>query len=629
MSFEEVLDQAIDMLRRRGRLTYRTLKRQFDLDDDALEDLTAELIYGQRLAADEDGRVLVWTGDIPGVTEPAFLPSPSVQASQTPKEHLPQADTSSASQMPGAERRQLTVMFCDLVGSTQLSVQLDPEDLHDVIQSYQQTAAEVIAHYDGYIAQYLGDGLLVYFGYPQAHEEDAQRAVRAGLDLLDAMGPLNAQLAQDKGVQLAVRIGIHTGLVVVGNIGGGERQEQLALGETPNLAARLEGLAPPNQIVVSASTRRLLGQAFDLEDLGQHAVKGVADPFRVYSILGEHTVESRFEASTVTALTPLVGREEEVGLMLRRWEQAKAGEGQVVLLSGEAGIGKSRSVQTVCERIANETHILMRLQCSPYHTNTALYPITEQLALTAGFARHDAAEQKLDELEAYLEEVGLRVSEVAPLFAAALSIPMGDRYAPLAMSPQQQKEHTIAALADRLLAAAKQQPLLFIAEDLHWSDPTSLELIGKIIAMIQDARVFILCTHRPEFVSPWGVHGFMTTLSLNRLSRSQSAAMATELTAGKSLPAEVLDQILAKSDGIPLFVEEITKSLLESGWLAEKSDHYALVGPLAAHDHPVDLTGCVDVAAGSVGRAEGSGTDWVDHWSRILLRVASRRDAAQ
>ena len=575
MTFKEVLQQVIDWLEQDGRLSYRALKRQFDVDDEYLEDLKEELIYSKRLAVDEDGRVLVWTGgaETISVSEPL---SPAPDAQEGPRTSTA---TESAAPAPEAERRQLTVMFCDLVGSTQLSAQLDPEDLREVVQTYQQTATAAITRYDGYIAQYLGDGLLVYFGYPRAHEDDAQRAVRASLDLLDALGPLNIQLAQTQRVQLAVRIGIHTGQVVVGHIGGGERQEPLALGETPNIAARLEGLAATNQILMSASTRRLVGQAFALEDLGLHTLRGVADPLQVYGIAGELVGERRVEVSTLT-LTPLVGREEEIGLLLRRWNQAKAGEGQVVLLSGEPGIGKSRTLQAMVERIAHEPHLLMRFQCSPYHTNTAFYPITEQFAVAAGFTRHASAAEKLERLEAHLEQVGLAVPEVAPLFAAALSIPTGDRYALVNMTPEQQKSRTIAALADRLLAAARQQPLLFIAEDLHWSDPTSLETIGRIIEMIQDARILMICTHRPEFVSPWGPHGLIITLSLNRLNRSQSAALAMELTAGKVLPTEVFEQILAKSDGIPLFVEEVTKCLLESGWLRDQGDHYSLVGPL-------------------------------------------------
>src|SRR5262249_13346246 len=346
MNFYSVVDHAITLLRQRGRVTYRALKRQFDLDDDALADLTEELIYGQRLAADEDGRVLVWTGDIPMVTEPHASLSPSGQPSTTHEDPPTHAETPPAPPMADADRRQLTVLFCDLADSTRLSGRLDPEDLREVVRAYQQTSAEAIQRFAGHIAQYLGDGLLVYFGYPQAHEDDAQRAVRAGLALLTALETLNTRLARETDVRLGVRVGIHTGPVVVGEMGGGGRREQLAIGETPNIAARLQSLATPNSVVIGERTRRLLGGAFAVEDLGLHEFKGVATSIRVYGIRGESAVESRFEAASARGLTPLIGREAELDLFRQRWHQAQAGEGQVVLLAGEPGIGKSRLLQT-------------------------------------------------------------------------------------------------------------------------------------------------------------------------------------------------------------------------------------------------------------------------------------------
>src|SRR5262245_53498194 len=373
MNFEEILDHAIAMLQRRGRVTYRTLKRQFQLADDALEDLKEELIYGQRLAADEDGRVLVWMGE----EEP--LAASHTQASSLAVEPRP-ADP---------ERRQLTVLFCDLVDSTALAGQLDPEELRTVVRAYQEVCAKVIARFDGHIAQYLGDGLLVYFGYPLAHEDDAQRAVRAGLGMVEAVGQLNTRLEQEglrpaptqsrqQGIHLAVRLGIHTGLVVVGEVGGGTRQEQLALGETPNLAARLQGIAAPNTLVVSAATLQLLGGFFASLALGPHLVKGIAQPLDVYQVLYESTARSRLEVAGGTGLTPLVGREQEVGLLRERWVQVKDGFGQVVLLSGEAGIGKSRLVQGLKEQVATEPQArLTPCQCSPYYQNSALYPMID------------------------------------------------------------------------------------------------------------------------------------------------------------------------------------------------------------------------------------------------------------
>src|SRR5262245_50479454 len=350
MNFEEILDHAIAMLQRRGRVTYRTLKRQFQLADDALEDLKEELIYGQRLAADEDGRVLVWMG------EEELPAAPYTQASSLAVEPRP-AD---------AERRQLTVLFCDLVDSTALAGQLDPEELREVVRAYQDTCAKVIARFDGHIAQYLGDGLLVYFGYPLAHEDDAQRAVRAGLGMVEALGQLNTRLGQERGIHLEVRLGIHTGLVVVGEIGGGTRQEQLALGETPNLAARLQGIAAPNTLVISATTLQLLGSFFAYQSLGMRPVKGITQPLDVYQVLYESTARSRLDVVGSMGLTPLVGREQEVGLLRERWTQVKDGFGQVVLLSGEAGIGKSRLVQVLKEQVATEPQAwLTPCQCSP------------------------------------------------------------------------------------------------------------------------------------------------------------------------------------------------------------------------------------------------------------------------
>ena len=396
MNFEEILDQAIAMLQRRGRVTYRTLKRQFQLDDDALEDLKDELIYGQRLAVDEDGRVLVWTGG--ASARPRRPPAPP--RSRRHSQQLPHVSClHQPTATPEAERRQLTVLFCDLVDSTALASQLDPEDLREVVRAYQETCAKVIARFEGHIAQYLGDGLLVYFGYPLAHEDDAQRAVRAGLGMVEALGQLNTRLAQERGVHLAVRLGIHTGLVVVGEVGGGTRQEQLALGETPNLAARLQGIAAPNTLVISAATFQLLGGFFACQPLGTPLLKGLAQPLEVYQVLYESMARSRLEAAGSTGLTPLVGREQEVGLLLERWAQVKDGLGQVVLLSGEAGIGKSRLVQVLKEQVAAEPQAwLTPCQCSPYYQNTALYPMIDLLERVAlRFEREESPQQKLQQ----------------------------------------------------------------------------------------------------------------------------------------------------------------------------------------------------------------------------------------
>jgi class 3 adenylate cyclase len=348
MNFFEILDQVIDLLRRRGRVTYRALQLQFRLDDTSLAVLKEELIKAQRVAEDENHEVLVWVGGVDSSPAPALHPSEPEQKPGTADDRAAHvASPAAESRPPDAERRQLTVLFCDLVDSTVLASQLDPEEWREVVRAYQETCAAVIQRYDGHIAQYLGDGLLVYFGYPRAHEDDAPRAVQAGLGMVEAMGQLNTRLAQERGVSLAVRLGIHTGLVVVGDVGGGTRQEQLALGETPNLAARLQGLAAPNSLVISAATHQLLGGFFACQPLGTHLLKGVAQPVDVYQVRYESTARSRLEAAGGAGLTPLVGRDQEVGLLRERWEQVKDGLGQVVLLSGEAGIGKSRLVQVL------------------------------------------------------------------------------------------------------------------------------------------------------------------------------------------------------------------------------------------------------------------------------------------
>src|SRR5262244_2472365 len=369
MGFYEILDQVVDLLRRRGRVTYRALKREFQVDDAFLEDLKAEIITAQRLAVDEQGAVLVWVG------EAGTPPAPQADT------YSPQGESRGDERRhPEAERRQLTVLFCDLVDSTVLASQLDPEELREVVRAYQEACAKVIARFEGHIAQYLGDGLLVYFGYPRAHEDDARRAVRAGLGIVEALGQLNTRLAQERGVHLAVRLGCHTGLVVVGEVGGGTRQEQLALGETPNLAARLQGIAAPNTLVVSAATLQLLGGFFTSQSLGPSVLKGLAQPVEVYQVLHESMARSRLEAAGSTNLTPLVGREQEVALLRERWAQVKEGLGQVVLLSGEAGIGKSRLVQVLKEHVASEPQAwLTPCQCSPYYQHTALHPMIDLL----------------------------------------------------------------------------------------------------------------------------------------------------------------------------------------------------------------------------------------------------------
>jgi class 3 adenylate cyclase len=606
----------ITLLRQRGRMTYRTLQRQFQLDDDALHDLTDELLYAHPEVRDDAGHGLVWTGE-GGPTRP----SSSTMLSAVP--HSTQPETArDATPLPDAERRQLTVLFCDLVGSTALSAQLDPEDLREVVRAYQEACAKVIARYEGHIAQYLGDGLLVYFSYPLAHEDDAQRAVRAGLGMVEAVGQLNTRLAQEglcraeaeqaarnpksgptdypistptqsrqRGVHLAVRLGIHTGLVVVGEVGGGTRQEQLALGETPNLAARLQGIAMPNTLVISATTFQLLGGFFACQPLGTPLLKGQAQPLVVYRVLYESMARSRLEAIGATGLTPLVGREQEVGLLRERWAQVKDGLGQVVLLSGEAGIGKSRLVQVLTEQVASEPQAwLTPCQCSPYHQNSALYPLIDLLErVTLRFEREESPQHKLNKLEGFVVQYGLPLAETVPLLATLLSLPLPDTYTPLTVSPEQQKQQILHVLLTVFLRVAAQQPLLFIMEDLHWVDPTTLELLSLLVDQGPTARILSLWTFRPDFSPPWTVRAHVTQMTLHRLPRRQATEMTDQVAHGKALPPEVVEQVVAKTDGVPLFVEELTKMVLESGWLQEYADRYELRGSLPPLAIPTTL----------------------------------------
>ena len=583
MTFEEILDHAIAMLQRRRRLTYSTLKRQFQLDDAALEDLKNELIAGQRLAVDEQGNVLVWTGDIgmPQASSPPALQPTSEAASQgdAPPAHPP----------PEAERRQLTVLFCDLVDSTVLARQLDPEDLREVVRAYQSACAEVIQCFDGHIAQYLGDGLLIYFGYPRAHEDDAQRAVRTGLGILDAMRKLNTRLEQAHDVRFAVRIGIHTGTVVVGTMGGGGRHEQLALGETPNLAARLQNLAMPDTVVISDTTHRLVQGYFRYDALGLHSPKGVETPLQVFRVVGESAAQTRLEVASATGLTPLVGRGHEVGLLRERWAQSQDGLGQVVLLSGEAGIGKSRLVRVLTEQVADEIAPRLTLRCSPYHTNSAFHPVIEHLQRLLQWHRNEAPEARLAMLEQALQTAGLPLEEVVPLLAALLTVPVLERYPPLTLSPQRQKQKTQEALVAWLLAEAAQQPVLAVWEDLHWADPSTLELLALLLDQVPTARLLLVLTARPEFRPPWVPRSYVTPLTLTRLTRHQSEEMVLRVTGGKPLPAEVLAQVAAKTDGIPLFVEELVKTILEAGLVQEDDGRYMLTGPLPPLAIPATL----------------------------------------
>jgi TOMM system kinase/cyclase fusion protein len=593
MTFDEMLNQVLDLLRRQRRVSYRALKRRFDLDDDYLEDLKAEIIKAQQLAIDEAGEVLVWVGEAPPQTQ--GLTSPTRQSEKPPAtladQAMPASPPATRREALEAERRQLTVLFCDLVDSTALAARLDPEELREVVRAYQAACAEVIGRFEGHIAQYLGDGLLVYFGYPLAHEDDAQRAVRAGLEILEALAQLNTCLAQERDIRLAVRLGIHTGLVVVGEMGAGTRYEQLALGETPNLAARLQGLAAPDTVVISAATYRLVQGFFACRELGSQTLKGIPAPVLVYCVLAESGAQSRLETETAgtSGLTPLVGREPEVALLQERWIQSKDGLGQVVLLSGEAGIGKSRLVQVLKAHVAGEPHTRLECRCSLYYKNSALYPVIDLFQRALQLHQDDTPQQKLSKLEGALEQYGFSLSEEVPLFASLLSLPLPGRYPPLTLTPQRQRQKTLEAVLAVLLALAARQPLLFIVEDLHWVDPSTLELLSLLLDQGPTARILTLLTCRPEFPPPWGFRAHLTPITLNRLPRIQVAVMVQRVVGGKALPVEVHQQVVARTDGVPLFVEELTRMVLESGLLREREDHYELSGPLPPLAIPTTL----------------------------------------
>jgi class 3 adenylate cyclase/predicted ATPase len=462
----------------------------------------------------------------------------------------------SATPQDTAERRQVTVMFSDLVGSTALSARMDPEDLREVISAYRTCVAETMGRFGGFVAQYLGDGVLVYFGYPEAHEDDAERAVRAGLELIAAVIALKTQAS------LQTRVGIATGLVVVGDLIGS--QERGIVGETPNLAARLQGIAEPNTVVIAGATRSLLGNLFELKDLGPRNFKGVAEPVRAWVALRASTVESRFEALHPSGMTALVGRAEETELLLRRWSRVKTGEGHVVLISGEAGIGKSRLTAALLENLAPEAHTRLRYFCSPQHTDSAFYPIIGQMERAAGLLHDDSPQQKLDKLDPLLAQSSTPIQDAA-LIAEMLSLPNDGRYPALELTPQHRRQKTLEALSAQIEALSRQKPVLMIFEDAHWADPTSLEAFGRAVDRIRTLRVLLLVTFRPEFDPPWVRHSYVTALIINRLAEHEANAMIDRIVGNHQLSASIRQDIIERTDGIPLFVEEMTKAVLEAG----------------------------------------------------------------
>ncbi len=486
--------------------------------------------------------------------------------------------TASLPKEAAAERRHVTVMFSDLVGSTALSARMDPEDLREVISAYQKCVAETVQRFGGFVAKYMGDGVLIYFGYPQAHEDDAERAVRAGLELVAAVGTLKTYAA------LQTRVGIATGLVVVGDlIGSGASQEQAIVGETPNLAARLQSIANPNSVLVSESTRKLVGNLFEFQDLGGQDLKGIAGATRAWAALRPSSIESRFDALHAGALTELVGREEELELMLRRWSKAKNGEGQVVLLSGEAGIGKSRLTAALRDRLVGKPHTQLRYFCSPQHKDSPLYPIIGQMNHAARFTHEDSPQVKLDKLDAMLAQTRTPTDNAA-LFAEMMSLANDGRYPALALVPQQRREKTLKAVISQIELLERECPVLMIFEDAHWSDPTSLEALGRAVDRIATLRVLLIVTFRPEFEAPWIGQPYVTAITINRLGKREIGDMIGGIIGNKSLPESLRQDIIERTDGIPLFVEEMTKAVMEA-----KSDSEARQAVSVAPDPALNV----------------------------------------
>jgi class 3 adenylate cyclase/predicted ATPase len=524
-----------------------------------------------------------------------------------------------------AERRQVTVMFSDLVGSTALSARMDPEDLREVISAYQKCVSETVQRFGGFVAKYMGDGVLVYFGYPQAHEDDAERAVQAGLELITALTALQTRST------LQTRVGIATGLVVVGDlIGTGSAQEQAVVGETPNLAARLQGAAEPNTVVIAENTRKLLGNLFDLQDLGAKDLKGIAEPVRAWAALRPSAVESRFEALHASGLTALVGREEELELLLRRWSKARCGEGQVVLLSGEAGIGKSRLTAALLEKLTGEPLTRLRYFCSPQHTDSALYPIITQMERAAGFVQDDTTRTRLDKLDVVLAQT-VTSTEDAALFADMLSLQNDGRYPVLELIPEQRRQRTLEGLVSQMQALARQNPVLMIFEDAHWTDPTSLEVFGRIIDRVRSLRVLLIVTLRPDFEPPWMGRPYVTFIALNRLGERDIAAMIDGVVGNKLLPANVRKDIIERTDGVPLFVEEMTKAVLEAESEGAPERTAATI-PSAILAVPASLHASLMARLDRLGPAKEVaqiGAAIGREFSHALLAAVSRKNEAQ
>jgi class 3 adenylate cyclase/predicted ATPase len=551
MDFYTVLDEVLDLVRARGRVSYHALKTQFGLTEEQLDAVRSELRYAHADTVVCDDHGLTWT---------------AAGGGREPSE---------------AERRQLTVLFCDLVDSTPLSRELDPEDLREVMRAYYESCGKVIERFDGYIAQYLGDGLVVFFGYPRAHEDDAQRAVRAGLEMIGAVKALSAEMHVRYGVELAVRVGCHTGLVVVGEVVGEARHELMAMGDTPNIAARLQGVAERNTLVIGPLTHQLVSGFFDCRSLGKPPLKGVATQMEVFQVLQESSVRTRLEALGRTGLTPLVGRSSEIRQLEQRWSDTANGRGHAVVIDGEAGIGKSRLVHALTKRAADHGGWLIPCQGSPYHRDTAFHPfidLFEKVVLRSESPEPPA--EKVRRLKAFFTASGLPLEDCLPALCALLSLPPPAGQELPDLPPDQHKQQTMLALQTIIRRRAAQQPVLLVVEDLHWVDPTTVELLTQLIEQIRGVPLLALFTCRPEFDSPWTESPDVTSLNLTRLPPTDASELIYRVAGSKRLPDGIVSDVVAKTDGVPLFIEELTKTLVESDLLTEQAGRYELAAPL-------------------------------------------------
>ena len=509
------------------------------------------------------------------------LPStPQGQPSATPTLQPPPADRD-------GERRQLTVMFCDIAGSTALSQILDPEDLRTLLRSYQEACAAAVAQVDGYVAKYMGDGVMAYFGYPRAHGDDARRAVLAGLDIVRRVRSQSHDLVARTGRKIKVRIGIHTGLVVTGELGGGETREQLGIvGETPNIAARLQAIADRNGIVISADTRRLVANGFALRSRGRQQLKGVAEAVEVFEVEGP--VERAADSPMAATPTPIAGREHETAVLIDSWREARGGNGQAVLVSGEAGIGKSRLIRGLHDAVGSEPHGWFVYQCSPFFQNTAFFPVVDFLNRSLSLSAIDDPAQQINRIRGALRATGLNDEQTVGVVGQLLGIPSDDpRHAPDA-DPARRRRRTMETLLLWLVTGAARRPTVIVFEDLHWADSSTLELLGLLLDQLATARLLAVMTFRPEFQPPWPSRSFVINSPLRRLGGAPVAAIAHRV-AGAPLPDAVVEQILLKTDGVPLFVEELTKTIVETGQLQLKDGRFELAGPLPTLAIPATL----------------------------------------